>query len=107
MTLGLKLEAYLDILTYGVKLELGCPTDCARCPTSRTMVTASGEVPPPLLFFTCLVCTGVMANFTLLVPVSTYYSATLLESGVIVSSYAGGAIVSLFFWSQMLSGFSS
>jgi len=63
------------------------------------MVTASGEVPPPLLFFTCLVCTGVMANFTLLVPVSTYYSATLLESGVIVSSYAGGAIVSLYFWS--------
>ena len=68
-------------------------------PDEATMVTASGEVPPPLLFFTCLVCTGVMANFTLLVPVSTYYSSTLLESGVIVACYAGGAIISLYFWS--------
>ena len=63
------------------------------------MVVHDGEVPPPLLFFTAVVCTSVMANFTLLVPVSTYYSATLLESGVIVSSYAGGALVSLYFWS--------
>lgn len=59
----------------------------------------SGEVPPPLLFFTALVCVSVMANFTLLVPVSTYYTTTLLASGVILASYAGGALVSLFFWS--------
>ena len=51
----------------------------------RTMVRV-GEPPRVLLAFTALVCAGIMANFTLVVPVSTYYSSSLLDSGAIVAS---------------------
>ena len=42
------------------------------------------DVPRNLLICTALVCSSVMANFTILIPTSTYYTETLLDSGLIV-----------------------
>ncbi|KAJ8605151.1 hypothetical protein CTAYLR_000492 [Chrysophaeum taylorii] len=60
----------------------------------------NGEVPRVLLVFTCWVCTGIMANFTVVVPLTVYYAGKFFSSAAVVSSYALGALISLTFWSQ-------
>ncbi|KAJ8605562.1 hypothetical protein CTAYLR_000140 [Chrysophaeum taylorii] len=59
-----------------------------------------GDVPSVVLIFTCWVCTGIMANFTVVMPLTIYFTGgNLLRVAGIVSAYAIGAILSLFFWS--------
>lgn len=52
-----------------------------------------------LLFFTCWVCTGIMANFTVVMPLTIYYAGHELHAAAVISSYAVGALISLTFWS--------
>uniref|UniRef100_A0A6S8BJJ5 Cytochrome b561 domain-containing protein n=1 Tax=Aureoumbra lagunensis TaxID=44058 RepID=A0A6S8BJJ5_9STRA len=59
---------------------------------------SGGEVPFVVVVFTCLVCTGIMANFTIVLPLSVYWSGAMLADAGIISSYAIGAIISLTFW---------
>lgn len=59
----------------------------------------AGDVPRILLIFTCWVCTGIMANFTLIMPLTIYFQGHELNAAGVVSSYAIGALLSLTFWS--------
>ncbi|KAJ1456718.1 hypothetical protein M885DRAFT_496985 [Pelagophyceae sp. CCMP2097] len=62
---------------------------------------SADDAPFVLVVFTCIVCTGVMANFTLVVPITQNYTESLLASALVVSAYAAGALVSLAFWSRL------
>ena len=44
------------------------------------------DVPTVLLVFTCLVCTGVMINVTVVIPTATEYGSTLLDSGAVIAA---------------------
>ena len=58
------------------------------------------EPPKVVVYFTGLLCAGIMANFTVIMPLTLYWEGGLLSAAGLISSYAVGALVSLTFWSQ-------
>lgn len=59
------------------------------------------EVPRVVLVFSGLVSVGTMMNFTLAIPVSTYYASSIPLSAVVIGVYAVGALVSLGVFQQL------
>mmetsp|Transcript_41725 Transcript_41725/g.111248 ORF Transcript_41725/g.111248 Transcript_41725/m.111248 type:complete len:143 (+) Transcript_41725:161-589(+) len=52
-------------------------------------------VPFVLMVFTCLICTGIMVNVTVVIPTSSELTTDVLYSALIISAWSVGACASL------------
>eukprot|EP00930_Biecheleria_cincta_P006996 TRINITY_DN108130_c0_g1_i1.p1 TRINITY_DN108130_c0_g1~~TRINITY_DN108130_c0_g1_i1.p1 ORF type:complete len:747 (+),score=111.31 TRINITY_DN108130_c0_g1_i1:64-2304(+) len=69
-------------------------------PQERKAEAAAKATRPPagLLWITGIVCVGIMANFTVVLPTAESTSSSLVVSGYVIASYSVGGLLGLFFF---------